>query len=257
MTSTIQATVDASALARLFALAGTTFVYVTFEVFPVGLLNDIADSLDVADSQVGLLARGSVIVAALTHGVVWSLVAPAAANLVPRERVGTATVLVLTIAPAAVTIAIFGVAGAAGTFLIGRYLDIAARRAEIVTMTMFAAAPAALSLTLLPIHPSSATRAFLSPSPYGARLSPQPASSSKPASCASRQVTRIAHPRSTSPASRSASPSGQPSARSSPASPPCGFCRYRDCSRLPFCSFSSAAVPRTSRSTAKPISLYG
>lgn len=308
MTRTNQAKIDASALARLFALAGATFVYVTFEVFPVGLLHDIADSFDVTAGQVGLLVSGyalasrvprctalvaslallvaaevltvasttfamvasttfamvaaSRFLAALTHGVVWSLVAPAAATLVPRERVGTATAvvfggaslalilgspgttfiggligwrataLVLTIATVAVTIAVFfalrtptttgpalrtvpentaqqqatvrqtrgsvdwravltlcgvsillvtahfisytyfaliiteitgtaravvmflavfGVAGAAGTFLIGRYLDIAARRAEIVTMTLFAAALVTLSPTLLPV----------------------------------------------------------------------------------------------------------
>lgn len=314
MTSTNQAKIGASALARLFALAGATFVFVTFEVFPVGLLRDIADSLDVTAGQVGLLVSGYAIIAALatiptvalatrvprrtalvtslvflvaaevltvasttfatvaasrflaalTHGVVWSLVAPAAATLVPRERVGTATAvvfggaslalilgspgttfiggligwrataLVLTIATVAVTIAvffalrtpaatgpasrtapettaqqqgtvrqtrgsvdwqavltlcgvsillvtahfisytyfaliiteitgtaravvvflaIFGAAGAAGTFLVGRYLDIAARRAEVVTMTLFAAALAALSLSLLPAPP--------------------------------------------------------------------------------------------------------
>lgn len=129
---------------RLAVLAGATFVYVTFEVFPVGLIEDIAKSLTVPTSQVGLLISSYAVVAALatvptvalasrfsrrtalvaslivlvlaeiltaaattfpmmvvsrlaaalTHGVVWSLIAPAAASLVPKDRVGTATAVV-------------------------------------------------------------------------------------------------------------------------------------------------------------------
>lgn len=141
---TIQAKISVSTAARLMALAGATFVYVTFEVFPVGLIQDIAYSIDVTASQVGLLVSGYAMVAAtatiptvalasrvsrrtalvvsllllvvaevltvasttfamlavgrfiaaLTHGVVWSLVVPSAATLVPRARVGTATAVV-------------------------------------------------------------------------------------------------------------------------------------------------------------------
>ncbi|MBR8643503.1 MFS transporter [Streptomyces tuirus] len=136
--------IDAPTAARLAVLASATFVYVTFEVFPVGLIQDIAHSLDVSTGRVGLLISGYALVAAvvtvptvalasrvsrgtalvvsllvliaaellaaaatsfpmmvvsrvaaaLTHGVLWSLIAPAAATLVPRERVGTATAAV-------------------------------------------------------------------------------------------------------------------------------------------------------------------
>lgn len=47
---TIQAKISVSTAARLMALAGATFVYVTFEVFPVGLIQDIAYSIDVTAS---------------------------------------------------------------------------------------------------------------------------------------------------------------------------------------------------------------
>ncbi|WP_058234881.1 MFS transporter [Devriesea agamarum] len=139
-----QAKIDAAPGARLAALAGATFVYVTFEVFPVGLIQDIARSVNVSTGQAGLLVSGYAVVAALgtiptvalasrvsrrtalvaslvclviaeiitivsttfvmlaisrfsaaiSHGVLWSLVDPAAADLVPRERVGTATAVV-------------------------------------------------------------------------------------------------------------------------------------------------------------------
>lgn len=161
--STGHARVNATTMAKLIALAGATFVYVTFEVFPVGLIRDIADGVDVSEGQVGLLVSGYAIVAAcatiptvalasrvsrrtalvvalvflvtaemltvastsfamlavsrliaaLTHGVVWSLVAPAAATLVPRERVGTATAVVFGGASLALII------GSPGTTFIG------------------------------------------------------------------------------------------------------------------------------------------
>ena len=320
MTGTaIQTKISAGTVARLIALAGATFLYVTFEVFPVGLIQDIAHSVNVTTGQVGLLVSGYAIVAALatiptvalaphvsrktalvasllllvlaealtvtsttftmlaisrfiaalTHGVVWSLAAPAAATLVPRERVGTATAVVfggaslalifgspgttfiggligwrptagvLTIATVAVTLAVFwalrtptaqtsrerkhlepetvkrqqgsmkrqsgsvnwraifvlcgisillvtahfitytyfaviiteiisdanavvgfltlfGIAGAIGTFLIGRFIDYGARRAEVVTMATFAVGLIVLALALLPA-PSTVT----------------------------------------------------------------------------------------------------
>jgi predicted MFS family arabinose efflux permease len=291
-------------VARLLALAGATFVYVTFEVFPVGLIRDIAADVDVGEGQVGLLVSGYAVVAAvatiptvaltsrmsrrqalvgallflvaaelltavstsfamlavsrfiaaLTHGVVWSLVAPAAATLVPRERVGTATavvfggaslalvlgspgttfvggligwletVVVLTGATVLVTgallrslrsareepsappsdvrssragvrwravvllcgisvllvtahfisytyiavivtevtgtaglvvavLTLFGLAGAVGTVIIGGLIDHGARRAELVTMSSFAAGLLILALATLPLSP--------------------------------------------------------------------------------------------------------
>lgn len=311
---TMQTRLSAATIGKLVALAGATFVYVTFEVFPVGLIQDIAASVNVTAGQVGLLVSGyaiiaalatiptvalasrvsrrtalvasllllviaealtvasttfamltiSRIIAALTHGVVWSLVAPAAATLVPRERVGTATAvvfggaslalilgspgstfiggiigwrataLVLAITTILITVAVFwalrtsatanpeqatpggstasehatapvravvswraifvlcgisillvtahfitytyfavviteitgqpsnvvvfltlfGITGAVGTFLIGRFIDLGARRAEVVTMTTFAAGLAILALTLLPAPPA-------------------------------------------------------------------------------------------------------
>ncbi|KOU24848.1 MFS transporter [Streptomyces sp. WM6372] len=144
-------------------LAGAAFVYVTFEVFPVGLITDIAADLHVTAGQVGLLISGYAVVAAvvtvptvalaarvsrgtalmvslgvlvvaevlaaastgfammavsrvaaaLTHGVLWSLIAPAAAALVPREHVGTATAAVFGGASLA------AIVGSPGTTLIG------------------------------------------------------------------------------------------------------------------------------------------
>ena len=279
-------------------------MYVTFEVFPVGLIRDIAADVDAGEGQVGLLVSGYAVVAAvatiptvaltsrmsrrqalvgallflvaaelltavstsfamlavsrfiaaLTHGVVWSLVAPAAATLVPRERVGTATAVVfggaslalvlgspgttfvggligwretavvLTGATVLVTgavlrslrsareepsappadvrssragvrwravvllcgisvllvtahfisytyiavivtevtgtaglvvavLTLFGLAGAVGTVIIGRLIDHGARRAELVTMSSFAAGLLNLALATLPLSP--------------------------------------------------------------------------------------------------------
>lgn len=158
--------IDASAAVRLAVLASATFVYVTFEVFPVGLLQDIAHDLDVPAGRVGLLISGYAVVAAvvtvptvalasrvsrgaalvvsllvlvvaevlagfatsfammvvsrvaaaLTHGVLWSLIAPAAATLVPRHRVGTATAAVF----GGSTLA--AIAGSPGTTLIGELI---------------------------------------------------------------------------------------------------------------------------------------
>ncbi|MFD5400356.1 MFS transporter [Streptomyces griseorubiginosus] len=160
------ARIDASAAARLAVLAGATFVYVTFEVFPVGLIQDIAGSLDVPTGRVGLLISGYAVVAAvvtmptvalaarvsrgtalvvsllvlvvaevlagfatsysvmvvsrvaaaLTHGVLWSLIAPAAATLVPRHRVGTATAAVF----GGSTLA--AIVGSPGTTLVGELI---------------------------------------------------------------------------------------------------------------------------------------
>ncbi|ALX04485.1 MULTISPECIES: MFS transporter [Aeromicrobium] len=136
---------------RLGLLGVATFVYVTFELLPVGLIGDIAEDLDVSQGRVGLLVSGYAVVAglctipgvrlvarwpraravqgalavllvaavvatvatsyaamvlsrvlaALTHGILWSLVAPAAASLVPRERAGMATAAVFGGATAA------------------------------------------------------------------------------------------------------------------------------------------------------------
>ncbi|MGI5428302.1 MFS transporter [Streptomyces sp. CA-179760] len=158
--------IDAATAARLAVLACATFVYVTFEVFPVGLITDIARSLDVPTGRVGLLISGYAVVAAvvtvptvalasrvsrgtalvvsllvlvaaellaaaatsfsmmvvsrvaaaLTHGVLWSLIAPAAATLVPRSRVGTATAAVF----GGSTLA--AIAGSPGTTLIGELI---------------------------------------------------------------------------------------------------------------------------------------
>lgn len=167
MTSTsVQAKISNRTTARLIALAGATFVYVTFEVFPVGLIQNIAAGVDVTTGKVGLLVSGYAIVAALatiptvalasrvsrrtalvvsllflvvaevltfvsttfimlafsrfiaalTHGVVWSLVAPAAAALVPRERVGTATAVVFGGASLALIL------GSPGTTFIGGHI---------------------------------------------------------------------------------------------------------------------------------------
>lgn len=135
---------DAPTVVRLVILACATFIYVTFEVFPVGLISEIAQDLRQPESRIGLLVSGyavvaaivtipsvalatrisrgsalvwslvvlviaelltffaanypmmvaSRVVAALTHGVLWSLVAPAAAALVPPRKVGAATAIV-------------------------------------------------------------------------------------------------------------------------------------------------------------------
>ncbi|GAA0458071.1 MFS transporter [Streptomyces olivaceiscleroticus] len=179
--------IDASTAARLTVLASATFVYVTFEVFPVGLLQDIARSLDVSAGRVGLLISGYAVVAALvtvptvalaarvsrgtalvvsllvlvaaevlaaaatdfptmvvsrvaaalTHGVLWSLIAPAAATLVPRERVGTATAAVF----GGSTLA--AIVGSPGTTLIGELIGWRA------TALVLAAATVAVTLGLV------------------------------------------------------------------------------------------------------------
>lgn len=136
---------------RLGLLGLATFVYVTFELLPVGLIGDIAADLDVSQGRVGLLVSGYAVVAgivtipsvrlvarwpraralqlslavlvvagviasvattypvmvlsrvlaAATHGILWSLVAPVAATLVPRHRAGMATAVVFGGATAA------------------------------------------------------------------------------------------------------------------------------------------------------------
>ncbi|MFB6810321.1 MFS transporter [Streptomyces sp. NPDC056387] len=158
--------IDAPTALRLAVLAGAAFVYVTFEVFPVGLIRDIAGDLEVTAGQVGLLVSGYAVVAALvtvptvalaarvprrtalvvslgvlvvaevlaaasngfammavsrvaaalTHGVLWSLIAPAAAALVPRDLVGTATAAVFGGASLA------AIVGSPGTTLIGELI---------------------------------------------------------------------------------------------------------------------------------------
>ncbi|MEU9167306.1 MFS transporter [Streptomyces sp. NPDC048420] len=172
--------IDASAAARLAVLASATFVYVTFEVFPVGLLQDIARDLDVSAGRVGLLISGYAVVAAvvtvptvalaarvsrgtalvvsllvlvvaevlagfatsfammvvsrvaaaLTHGVLWSLIAPAAATLVPRRRVGTATAAVF----GGSTLA--AIAGSPGTTLVGELIGWRATALLLAAATM-------------------------------------------------------------------------------------------------------------------------
>lgn len=124
----------------LTAMSFAAFVYVTFEIFTVGLISPIARDLGVAESRIGLLmtiyagvvavvtlpvmwlARkldkrtlflltlafllvGTVlqatagsyemlvaarIVAALTHGIFWALVAPMATRLAPKGQTGKA-----------------------------------------------------------------------------------------------------------------------------------------------------------------------
>ncbi|MEE1786245.1 MFS transporter [Streptomyces sp. SP17BM10] len=160
------ARIDPRTAARLATLAAAAFVYVTFEVFPVGLLQDMADDLRVPAGRIGLLLSGYAVVAAvvtmptvalaarvsrrtallvcllvllaaelmaafahdyptmvasrvaaaLTHGVLWSLIAPAAAALVPRERVGTATAAVFGGATLA------SIVGSPGTTLVGQLI---------------------------------------------------------------------------------------------------------------------------------------
>ncbi len=158
-----QETLDAATLIRLSLLACATFIYVTFEVFPVGLISEIAHDLGQPESRVGLLVSGyavvaaivtipsvafaarlsrgtalvlslvvlviaelltsvavnypmmvaSRVVAAMTHGVLWSLVAPAAAALVPPKKVGVATATVFG-GPA-----LAAILGSPGTALLG------------------------------------------------------------------------------------------------------------------------------------------
>ncbi|MFF2863696.1 MFS transporter [Streptomyces rubiginosohelvolus] len=180
------ARIDAATGARLAVLAAATFVYVTFEIFPVGLIHAIAADLEATEGQVGLLVSGyavvaglatvptvalatrfsrrtaltgslavlvlaellaagstglammtvSRVVAALTHGVLWSLVAPAAAALVPPGRVGTATAVVFGGASLA------AVAGSPGTALLGEAVG------WRITALVLAAATAAVTLAL-------------------------------------------------------------------------------------------------------------
>ncbi|MBF9067498.1 MFS transporter [Streptacidiphilus fuscans] len=179
--------IEPGAAARLAVLASATFVYVTFEVFPVGLIQSIAGSLDVSVGRVGLLISGYAVVAAvatvptvalaswvsrrvalvasllvlvvaevltavstnyptmvasrvaaaLTHGVLWSLVAPAAATLVPRQRMGTATAAVFGGATLA------AIVGSPGSTLVGELIGWRA------TALVLAAATVVVSLGLV------------------------------------------------------------------------------------------------------------
>ncbi|WP_128428347.1 MFS transporter [Streptomyces cyaneus] len=201
------ARIDAPTAARLAVLAAATFVYVTFEVFPVGLIHDIAADLDVGAGRVGLLISGYAVVAAvvtiptvalaarvsrgtalvvsllvlvvaellaaaatgfammavsrvaaaLTHGVLWSLIAPAAATLVPRERVGTATAVVFGGSSLA------AIVGSPGTTFVGEFIGWRA------TALLLAAATVAVTLALVwALRPRPTTNASLHDGPAGA-----------------------------------------------------------------------------------------
>ncbi|MEV4195959.1 MFS transporter, partial [Streptomyces toxytricini] len=76
--------------ARLAVLAAATFVYVTFEVFPVGLIRDIARDLDVSEGRVGLLISGYAVVAAVV-----TVPAVALASRVSRGTALAASLVVL------------------------------------------------------------------------------------------------------------------------------------------------------------------
>ncbi|MEW2620833.1 MFS transporter [Streptomyces sp. NPDC048106] len=184
--------IDPPTAVRLAVLAAATFVYVTFEVFPVGLIHDIAVDLDVGVGRIGLLISGYAVVAglvtipavalarrvprgtalvvslvflvaaellaaaatgfammaasrvaaALTHGVLWSLVAPAAAGLVPRERVGTATAVVFGGSSLA------AIVGSPGTTFVGELLGW--RTTSLLLAVATAAVTAALVWALRP-----------------------------------------------------------------------------------------------------------
>ncbi|MDR1186613.1 MAG: MFS transporter [Bifidobacteriaceae bacterium] len=151
---------------RLGLLAAATFLYVTFETFPVGLLAQIATDLRVTQGQVGLLVSGyavaagiatipsvrlvskwprkravilslavlmaaevltvtaagypalvaSRLLAAVTHGILWSLVAPAAAALVSPSKTGMATAVVFGGATGAVVMGVPACAWLGGAF---------------------------------------------------------------------------------------------------------------------------------------------
>ncbi|MFD5077260.1 MFS transporter [Streptomyces sp. NPDC058371] len=202
------ARIDARTAARLAALAAATFVYVTFEVFPVGLLTDMAHSLDVPESRIGLLVSGYAVVAAvvtvptvalaarvsrgtallgsllvliaaeitaalahtypmmvvsrvaaaLTHGVLWSLIAPAAAGLVPRERVGTATAAVFGGASLA------SIVGSPGTTLIGQLIG---WRATALLLALATAAVAAALVWALRRRPDGGPQEAAGPREEG------------------------------------------------------------------------------------------
>ncbi|MEV7293555.1 MFS transporter [Streptomyces microflavus] len=210
--TTPRAGIDTRTAVRLAVLAAATFVYVTFEVFPVGLIQDIARSLDATPGQVGLLVTGYALVAAvvtiptvalasrvsrstalvasltvlvgaellaaaatdytmmvvsrvaaaLTHGVLWSLIAPAAATLVPRDRVGTATAAVFGGASLA------AIVGSPGTALIGGLIG---WRATVLVLT---AATVAVTLGLVwALGPRTAEKAARKEGPaYDATDSP-------------------------------------------------------------------------------------
>ncbi|MFG2556887.1 MFS transporter [Streptomyces sp. NPDC048581] len=210
------ARIDAPTAARLAVLAGATFVYVTFELFPVGLIHDIAADLHVGVGRVGLLISGYAVVAAvvtiptvalaarvsrgtalvvslvvlvvaellaaaatgfammvvsrvaaaLTHGVLWSLVAPAAATLVPRERVGTATAVVFGGASLA------AIVGSPGTAFVGEFIGWRA------TALLLAAATVAVTLVLVwALRPRPTTTA----PPHDDRAGAPPGTADRPA----------------------------------------------------------------------------
>ncbi len=202
----VPARIDAPTAARLAVLAAAAFVYVTFEVFPVGLIKDIAASLQVTAGQVGLLIAGYAVVAgavtipavafaarvsrrtalvgslavlvaaellaaastnftmmalsraaaALTHGVLWSLIAPAAASLAPRERVGTATAMVFGGATLA------AIVGSPGTTLVGELIGWRATALALAAATVVVTVALA-RLLRLPDGPGPGTAARAAP----------------------------------------------------------------------------------------------
>ena len=80
---------------HLIALAGAIFVYVTFEEFPVGLIQDIAHRVNISAMQVELLVSGYVIVAPFA-----TIPAVALASRVSRKTALVASILLLVVAKA-------------------------------------------------------------------------------------------------------------------------------------------------------------
>jgi predicted MFS family arabinose efflux permease len=78
--------------AALAALATSSFVYVTAETLPVGLLPQIAHSLNVSEAQVGLLLTSYAAVAAVS-----TIPLTAVTMRVPRHRLIAATVAVFAV----------------------------------------------------------------------------------------------------------------------------------------------------------------
>jgi predicted MFS family arabinose efflux permease len=84
----------------LAVLGASAFCYVTAETLPVGLLPQIADGLDVAESDVGLLLTSYAVVAALS-----TIPLTALTMRIPRHTLIAVTMMIFVVSQAAATFA--------------------------------------------------------------------------------------------------------------------------------------------------------
>lgn len=195
----------------LTAMSFAAFVYVTFEIFTVGLISPIARDLGVAESRIGLLmtiyagvvavvtlpvmwlarkldkrtlflltlafllvgttvqalANGyemlvaARIIAALTHGIFWALVAPMATRLAPKGQTGKAIGMVSIGSTMAMVL------GSPLSTLLGELIGWRAATWTLAVFTILAAAVLVRTLPSLPPVPRVGQELELKSSRWG------------------------------------------------------------------------------------------